>query len=165
LGSGPPKGVKWRYPPKVPHPKIFKSPFLKIVKNVVHQKLNRGDPLSEECKFWILSRSDHRFSGKTSHRWNWFLGFGGKTPFPNRKWDPRNLWARVLTIFGGKNFDPRKPEVGDFLSWPKILGPPGSAPNGGRGSWVMPFGRSRLGVRSVKNFRKSQFRVPRKFDF
>jgi len=42
------------------------------------------------------------------------LGPGGKIPLASRPLDPKNIWARPFTIYGGKNFDPRKPEVGDF---------------------------------------------------
>ena len=118
----------------MPPQKNFKTPFLRIVKNVVHQKLISHNRVPEECKFWILSKSQFQKSRKTSHRWNRFLGPGGKTPSASRELDPRIIWARPLTIYGGKNFDPRKPEVGDFLIWPQFLGLSSSAPHGGRGS-------------------------------
>jgi len=120
--------------------------------------------MSDECKFWILSKSQFQKSRKTSHRWNRFLGPGGKTPFTSRELDPRIFWARLLTIYGGKNFDPRKPEVGDFLGWPQFLGLSSSAPNGGRGSGVMAIGRSRRGVRTKIFLQKSDESFSRKFD-
>ena len=51
--------------------------------------------------------------------------------------------------------------MGDFWGWPKNLGAPGSAPNLGRGSGVMPFDPARQVVRSKKFLQKSDERISR----
>jgi len=117
-----------------------------------------------ECKFWILSKSQFQKSRKAAHRCGGFRAWG-QNPIRQPGIRPQIIWAHPLTIYAGKNFDPQKPEVGDLLGWFQYLWPPSFAPNGGRGSGVMPVNRSRRVERLQKFSQKSQFRVSRKFDF
>jgi len=57
-----------------------------------------------------------------------FFGFGGKTPFASRELDLQFLYAPSCTTIGGKNYDPRKPEVGDFWGVTSKFGAPWPRP-------------------------------------
>ena len=155
-GCRPPKGVN----PKVPHPPIF-DPFFRnpLVRS---PKSLWGATGYLKCVNLYSGPDLTTGNGQIAYTVFGVFRVWGQNPTRQPGIRPRFLWAPSWTTNGGKNFDPRKPEVGDFWGSHRTLGPPGPAPNSEGGSLVMPFGRTLFGTCLCEILRKSDERFLRK---